>query len=194
MAQPVNSFFSALNTECKLRVSHRLIIEVSNENSQSPLPEGDVCGYGLPMQIHLLPWAFLNQEVAPVSNISWGQIQIRKCLWDSSLHSKKILFEVHDRLAKQGDVGPVQYSLTTGITKEAKHCIHMWGPTRSKTILEDPGTVGFSWAIYLVDHYSGGILQLTPGSDPWPLILEPRVLLYCFFPVCSSNSTPGPNG
>lgn len=97
-------------------------------------------------------------------------------------------------LQKQGDVGPVQYSLTTGITKEAKHCIHMWGPTRSKTILEDPGTVGFSWATYLVDHYSGGILQLTPGSDPWPLILEPRVLLYCFFPVCSSNSTPGPNG
>ena len=78
---------------------------------------------------------------------------------------KEILFEVHERPTKQGDVGTVQYSLTTGRTKEAKHCVRMWGSTRSKTMLDDLGSAGFPWATYL-DHCSCRIPQHTPESDP----------------------------
>lgn len=60
---------------------------------------------------------------------------------------KKILFEVHERPAKQGDVGTVRYALTTGGTKEAKHRCSAWGPARSQTILDDLGSAGFSWPL-----------------------------------------------
>lgn len=118
-----------------------------------------------------------------------SQIQIRKCLWDSSLCSKKILFEVHETPAKQGAVGTVHYSLTKGLTKEAKYCFSIWGPRRSKIILDDLGTAGFSWPVIQLTVLVG-FHSLLPGVIPDLTTYSRTQCSTLFFSQCSALTPP----